>query len=53
MTRLNGVSAAVRNWVKPAASVISRIRLGPAWVPSAKPDSWASEAGVQSNVQKP
>jgi hypothetical protein len=53
MTRLNGVSAALRNWVNPAASVISRILAGPACVPRASPTSWDSEAGVHSSVEKP
>ncbi len=37
-TLLNGVDAASRKPRKPAATVTSRIRAGPAWVPSAAPD---------------
>src|SRR5690606_27740036 len=45
-TLLNGVLATVRNWVKPAAVVMSRIFAGPAWVPRAVPTSWARDVGV-------
>jgi CubicO group peptidase (beta-lactamase class C family) len=38
-TRLNGVSAALRNLVNPPAVVTSRILAGPAWVPRARPTS--------------
>ena len=49
----NGVSATLLNRVKPPARVTSRIRAGPAWVPSARPTSWASDDGVQSSVENP
>jgi len=52
-TLLNAVLATVENLVKPAATVTSRIRAGPAWVPSARPGLWDSEAGVQSSVENP
>ena len=52
-TLLNGVDAASRKLRKPAATVTSRIRAGPAWVPSAAPTGCDSEAGVQSRVEKP
>src|ERR1700683_1128313 len=46
-TRLNGVSAARRKRVKPAAVTTSRILASPAWAPSASPTSCDSEAGVR------
>jgi len=50
-TRLNGVSAARRNRVKPAAVTTSLILASPACAPSASPTSWDSEAGVHSSVE--
>src|ERR1700728_758931 len=50
-TMLNGVSAALRNRVKPAVVTTSLIRASPAWAPSASPTSWDSEAGVHSSVE--
>ena len=44
-TRLNGVSATLRNRVKPPAAVTSRMRAGPACVPSARPTSCESDDG--------
>ena len=52
-TLLNGVEAASRKRVKPAAVVTSRIRAGPACVPRAAPTGWDSDAGVQSRVENP
>jgi hypothetical protein len=45
---LNGVSAARRNRLKPAAVTTSLILASPAWAPSASPTSCDSEAGVQA-----
>src|ERR1700733_2740233 len=50
-TMLNGVSAARRKRVKPAAVTTSLIRASPAWAPSASPTSCDSEAGVHSSVE--
>src|ERR1700729_2061437 len=50
-TMLNGVSAALRNRVKPADVTTSLIRASPAWAPSASPTSCDSEAGVHSRVE--
>ena len=50
---LSGVCAAIRNRVNPAAVTTSRILAGPACVPSARPTSWDSDAGVQSSVENP
>ena len=50
---LNGVCVAIRNRVNPAAVATSRIRAGPAWVPSASPTSCDSDAGVHSSVENP
>ena len=52
-TRLNGVSAARRKRVNPAAVTSSRKRASPACAPSASPTSWDSEAGVHSSVENP
>jgi hypothetical protein len=52
-TALNGVSLARRKRVRPAWVTTSRIRVSPAWAPSASPTSWDSDAGVQSRVEKP
>lgn len=52
-TWLNGVSATLANRVNPPCATTSRIRAGPAWVPSASPTSCESEAGVQSSVENP
>ena len=52
-TLLNGVEAAMRKLLKPAAVVTSRMRAGPAWVPRAAPTGCESDAGVQSRVEKP
>ena len=52
-TRLNGVSAALRNRVKPPEVTTSRIRASPACAPSASPTSCDSDAGVQRSVEKP
>jgi hypothetical protein len=43
---LNGVSAARRTWVKPAAVTASLDRASPARAPSAGPTSCDGEAGV-------
>ena len=48
--RLNGVSVALRNLVKPASVKTSRSRASPAWAPRPRPTSWDSEFGVQMNV---
>src|SRR6266516_2617995 len=50
-TRLNGVSVARRNRVRPPEVTTSRIRASPAWAPSARPTSWDSDAGVQRSVE--
>src|SRR5580692_1278830 len=50
-TRLNGVCAARRKRVKPAAVTTSLILASPAWAPSASPTSCDSEAGVHSSVE--
>ena len=50
-TRLNGVCAARRNRVKPAAVTVLRMRSSPACAPSAAPTSWARDAGVQIMVE--
>ena len=52
-TMLNGVCAAWRKRVNPAVAVTSRIRAGPAWVPSASPRGCESDEGVQTSVEKP
>ncbi len=52
-TLLKGVLVAARNRPNPAVVETSRIRAGPAWVPSASPTSWDSDAGVHSSVEKP
>ena len=46
-TRLNGVSAARRKRVNPAAVTTSRIAASPAWAPSADPPGWESALGTQ------
>lgn len=52
-TRLNGVRATSRKRESPPAVTTSRMRAGPACVPSASPTSWASDVGVHSRVEKP
>ena len=52
-TLLKGVCATEVNRVKPLVVTTSRIRAGPAWVPRAKPTSWASDDGVHSRVENP
>lgn len=52
-TMLNGVSAARRNRVKPAAAAISRIRGSPAWLPSASAACSEMACGTQRKVEKP
>ena len=49
--KLNGVSVARRNCVKPASSNTSRSRSSPACAPSARPTSCESEFGVQTMVE--
>ena len=45
-----GVSVARRMRVKPASVSTARSRFSPAWAPSARPTSCASDAGVQMSV---
>src|SRR4029453_12582328 len=48
--RLNGVSVARRNRVKPASANTRASRASPAWAPSARPTSCEREFGVQTMV---
>jgi len=48
--RLNGVSVARRNRVKPPSANTRASRASPAWAPSARPTSCESEFGVQTMV---
>jgi TfoX/Sxy family transcriptional regulator of competence genes len=50
---LNGVSVARRTRVKPPCLMTSASRASPAWAPSARPTSCASDAGVQTTVDAP
>lgn len=50
-TMLNGVCAATRTLVKPAAASTSVSAAGPAWAPRAWAPSWASALGVHRNVE--
>lgn len=49
-TRLNGVSVARRNLVKPPSITTLRMRASPDWAPRHSPTSCAREAGVQIMV---
>ena len=51
--RLNGVSVARRTRVNPPCLSTSVSCASPAWAPSARPTSWASDAGVQITVEAP
>jgi hypothetical protein len=48
--RLNGVSVARRNRVKPASANTRASRVSPAWAPSARPTSCEREFGVHTMV---
>ena len=49
--RLNGVSVARLNVLKPASVKTLRNRASPAWAPRPSPTSWDSEFGVQMKVE--
>ena len=49
-TMLNGEVWAARKWAKPASSNTARMPASPDCAPIPRPTSWASELGVQRNV---